>query len=85
MKLGLSQTKEEHRLRAPEKRALRRILGSKREKMTGGWRRLHNEELHNFDASPDITIVLKLRSMRRAGHVAGAGEMRRIQYFGRKT
>jgi hypothetical protein len=34
-----------------ENRVLRRIFGPKREKVEGGWRRLHNEELHNLYAS----------------------------------
>jgi hypothetical protein len=37
-----------HRLRVFENRVLRRIFGSKRDEVTGGWRKLHNEELHNF-------------------------------------
>jgi hypothetical protein len=37
-----------------ENRALMRIFGSKREEVVGGWRRLHNEELHNFYASQHI-------------------------------
>jgi hypothetical protein len=40
--------REEHRLRAFENRVLRRIFGPKRDEVTGGWRKLHNEELHNF-------------------------------------
>jgi hypothetical protein len=39
-----------------ENRALRRILGPKREEVVGGWRRLRNEELHNFYASPNRVI-----------------------------
>jgi hypothetical protein len=50
---------EEHRLRAFENRALRRILGPKREEVVGGWRRLHNEELHNLYASPNVIRVIK--------------------------
>jgi hypothetical protein len=38
----------EHRLREFENRVLGRIFGSKRDEMTGGWRKLHNEELHNL-------------------------------------
>jgi hypothetical protein len=38
----------EHRLRVSENRALRRIFGRKKEEVAGGWRRLHNEELHDF-------------------------------------
>jgi hypothetical protein len=40
--------KEERRLRVFESRLLRRIFGPKRDKVTGGWRELHNEELHNL-------------------------------------
>jgi hypothetical protein len=39
---------EEYRLRVSENRVLRRIFGHKREEVAGGWRRLHNEELHNL-------------------------------------
>jgi len=41
----------------------------------GGCRRLHNEELHNLYASPDIIRATKRRNMRWAGHVARTGEM----------
>jgi hypothetical protein len=41
---------EDHRLRLFENRVLRRIFGSKREKVEGGWRRLQNEGLHNLYA-----------------------------------
>jgi hypothetical protein len=40
--------KEEHRLRVFENKVLRRISGPKRDEVTGGWRKLHNEELHNL-------------------------------------
>jgi hypothetical protein len=50
---------EEHRLRVFEKRMLRRILGPRRGEITGRWRKLHNEELHNFISSPDIVIMIK--------------------------
>jgi len=46
---------------------VRRISGPKREKVAGGWRRLHNEELHNLYASPTIIRVIKSRSMRWVG------------------
>jgi hypothetical protein len=55
---------EEHRLRVSENRVLRRIFGRKREEVAGGWRRLHNEELHNLYASPNVIRVIKLRRMR---------------------
>jgi hypothetical protein len=44
-------------------RVLRGIFGYKREEVEGGWRRLHNEELHNLYASPDIIMVIKSRKM----------------------
>jgi hypothetical protein len=50
--------KEEHRLRVFENWVLRRIFGLKREEVIGGWRRLHNEEFHNLEVSPDITRVI---------------------------
>jgi hypothetical protein len=40
--------REEHRPRVLENRVLRRIFGPKRDEETGGWRKLHNEELHNL-------------------------------------
>jgi hypothetical protein len=46
-------------LRLFENRALRRIFGPKGEEVAGGWRRLHKEELHNFNASPNIIRVIK--------------------------
>jgi hypothetical protein len=53
---------------------LRRILGRKKDEVTGGWRKLHNEELHNLYSSPIRTI--KSRRMRWAGHVALMGAKR---------
>jgi hypothetical protein len=47
-----------------EKRVLRRIFESKRYEMTGGWRKLHNEELHNLYSSPSIITMIKSRWMR---------------------
>jgi hypothetical protein len=55
---------------------LRRIFGPKREEVAGGWGRLHNEELHNLYASPNIIRVIKSRKMRWMGHVARMEEMR---------
>jgi hypothetical protein len=52
---------EENKLSVFENRMLRRIFGPKREKVEGGWRRLHNEELHNLNDSPDIIMVINLR------------------------
>jgi hypothetical protein len=46
--------REEHRLKVFENRELRRISGPKREEITGCWRKLHNEELHNLYSSQNI-------------------------------
>jgi uncharacterized membrane protein len=54
----------EHRLRVFENRVLRRIFGPKRDEVTGEWRKLHNEELHNLYSSPDIIRQVKSRRMR---------------------
>jgi hypothetical protein len=53
--------KEEHRLRVFENRVLRRILGLKRDEMIEGWRKLHNEELHNLYSAPSIITMIKSR------------------------
>jgi hypothetical protein len=60
---------------------LRRIFGPKREEVAGGWRRLHNEELRNLDASPNIVRVIKLRMKRWVGRVARMGDEKYVQYF----
>jgi hypothetical protein len=62
--------REEHRLRVFENMVLRRIFGPKRDEVKGGWRKLHNEELHNLCSSQTIIIMIKSRRMRLAGHVA---------------
>jgi hypothetical protein len=66
--------REEHRFRVFENRVLRGIFGSKRDEVTGEWRRLHNEELNVLYSSPNIIGVIKSRRMRWAGHVARMGE-----------
>jgi hypothetical protein len=53
---------------------LRRIFGPKRDEVTGEWRKLHNEELHDMYSSPTILRVIKSRIMRWARHVARMGE-----------
>jgi hypothetical protein len=53
-----------------ENRVLRRIFCLKRDEVTGGWRKLHNEELHNLYFSPKIIRMIKSRRMRWTGHVA---------------
>jgi len=68
--------REECRLRVLENRVLRRIFGPKRDKVTGKWRKLHNEELNYLYSSLNIVWVIKLRRMRWAEHVACMGEGR---------
>jgi hypothetical protein len=66
--------REEHKLRVFENRMLRRIFGTKRNGVTGGWRKLHNEELHNLFPSPSIIRIIKSKGMKRSEHVARMGE-----------
>jgi hypothetical protein len=61
-----------------ENRVLTRIFGHKRDEVTGEWRKLHNEELHNLYSPPDIIRQVKSRRMRWAGHVARMGEDRKV-------
>jgi hypothetical protein len=68
--------REEHRLGVFENRVLRRELIPKRHVVTGGWRKLHNEELHDLYSSPSIIRIMKARRMRWAGQVARMGEKR---------
>jgi hypothetical protein len=68
--------KKECRLRVFENRALRGLLGPKRDEVTGKWRRLHNEELYALYYSPNIIRVIKSRRVRWAGHVERMGERR---------
>jgi hypothetical protein len=56
-----------------ENRVLRRIFGPKRDEVTGNWRKLHNEELHNLYFSRNIIRMIKSRRMRGARHVGRMG------------
>jgi hypothetical protein len=67
--------REKRRLRVFENRVLRKIFGPKRGDVTGGWRKLHNEELHDLYSSSSI-IRIKSRRVRWAGHVVRMGEKR---------
>jgi hypothetical protein len=66
--------REEHKLRLSENRVLRRIFGPKRDGVTGGWRKLYNEELHNLYSLPSIIRIRTSRRVRWAGHVARMGQ-----------
>jgi hypothetical protein len=68
--------REGQRLRVFENRVLRRIFRPKRDEVTGVWRRLHNEELHDLYLSPNVIRVIKYRGMRWAGNVALIGRER---------
>ena len=64
-----------------ENKVLKRIFGNRRDKLTGDWRRLHNEELKDLYPSPSIVRVIKSRRMRWVGHVAHMGEERECKSF----
>jgi hypothetical protein len=68
--------REEHRLRVFENRVLRRIFGPKRDEVTGSWRKLHNEDLHNVYSSPNIIRKIKSRRIGWTGHVERIGKKR---------
>jgi hypothetical protein len=69
--------REEHRLRVFENRVLRRMFGPKSDEVTGGRRKLRNEEPHDFNSSPSIIRITKSRRMRWVGHEARIGEKRK--------
>jgi PAS domain-containing protein len=71
-------------LKVFENRVLRRIFGTKREEVAGGWKRLQNGEFHNFYASPNIIGVIKSRRTSLAGHVARTGNYIFVRNNGRK-
>jgi hypothetical protein len=70
--------REERWLRVFENRVLRRVVGPKRDEVTGKWRKIHNEELNYLYSLPNIEWVVKSRRMRWAGHVARMGEDRGV-------
>jgi hypothetical protein len=76
--LGGVTLREERRLRVFGKRVLRGIFGPQRDQVTGGWRKLHNEELTDLYSLPNIVRVVKSRRMRWVGHVARVGEERGV-------
>jgi hypothetical protein len=56
--------REEHRLRVFENRVLKSIFEPKRDEVTGGWRKLHSEDLHNLYSSPNVIKIINSRRMR---------------------
>jgi hypothetical protein len=56
-----------------ENRELRRIFEPKRDELIGGFRTLHNEELHNLYSSPNIIRIIKSKGIRWTGHAAQMG------------
>jgi hypothetical protein len=59
-----------------ENRVLRGIFGPKRDEVTGGWRKLHNEELRNLCSSPSIIKMIKSKRMSCTESVARMGQNR---------
>jgi hypothetical protein len=70
-------------VRVFENRVLRRIFGRKRDEVTGEWRKLHNEELHNLYSSPDIIRQVKANEVSRACCTHGREKI--VQGFGGKA
>jgi hypothetical protein len=57
---------------------MRKITGPKKNGVMGGWRKLHNEELHDFYSLPSIIRIIKYRRVRWAGHVARMGDKENV-------
>jgi hypothetical protein len=70
--------REEHRISVFGNMVMRRIFRTKRDEVTGGWRKVHNEELHNLYSSPSVIRMFKSRRMRWAGNVARMLEKRNV-------
>jgi hypothetical protein len=68
--------REEHRLNVFENRVLREIFGAGKEEVTGEWRKLHSEELHDLQVSQNFIWMTSSMKIRWAGHVARMRESR---------
>jgi hypothetical protein len=69
-----------------ENSVLRRIFGLKRDEVTGEWRKLHNEDLHNLYSSPSIIRIMKARRMRWGWACSiNGGEEEHIEVVGGKA
>jgi len=70
-------SREKHWLKVSENRVLRRLFGSRRDKVTEEWRKLHNKELYDLHYSPkNVRVTKSSRRMSWAGYVACMGEGR---------
>jgi hypothetical protein len=69
------ELREEHRLRVFENRGLRKVFGPQRDEVTGGWRKLHNEELRDLYSLPSVIRIINSR-IRWVGYVTRMGEKR---------
>jgi hypothetical protein len=72
---------EEHRLWVFENTVLERMFGPKRDGVTGGWRKLHNEEIRNLYSSTSIIRIIMSGMMGLAGYVARMGSKRNIYIY----
>jgi hypothetical protein len=74
-------SREKHRLKICENRVLRKTLKPKRNEIIGGWRILHNKQLHNLYSSPNIIRIMKSRRVRWAGHSERMGTRQIYTWF----
>jgi hypothetical protein len=78
--------REENKVQVFENRMPKRIFEPKRNEVTGGWGKLHTEDLHNLYSSPNIIKMIKAKGMRGTGHTAHMKGMRnKIKVTTRKT
>jgi hypothetical protein len=61
-----------------DNRVVRKIVGPKRDEVTGEWSKLHKKELNILYSPPNIAQVIKSRRIRKVGHVARTGEGRGV-------